>query len=140
MNRLYVVATHVPRRTTVTVGALGPVEFARGWYAYVGSARRGRDARVARHFRVDKPLRWHADHLFSRFPPSRAWLIDGDLAECDLAGAVAVLPGAARLPARFGAGDCRCRGHLVRLARPLSAGMLAAVLPDARVRARRDRS
>ena len=68
MNRLYVVATHVPRRTTVTVGALGPVEFARGWYAYVGSARRGRDARVARHFRVDKPLRWHADHLFVPVP------------------------------------------------------------------------
>ena len=48
-RRLYVVAAWVPRRETIVVGSLGAVTFARGWYAYVGSARRGRDARVARH-------------------------------------------------------------------------------------------
>ena len=117
MNLLYIVATRVPRRTTLTVGALGQVTFERGWYAYVGSARRGRDARVARHLRAEKPLRWHADYLFVAFPPARAWLVDGDLAECDLAGALEGLPGASRRPARFGAGDCRCRGHLVRIRR-----------------------
>ena len=56
LNRLYVVAAWVPRRETIDVGALGPVTFARGWHAYVGSARRGRDARVARHRRAAKPL------------------------------------------------------------------------------------
>ncbi len=114
-NRLYIVATWVPRRLEVTIGALGPVVFARGWYAYVGSARRGRDARVARHFRRDKPLRWHADYLFAAAPPRSAWLFDGPISECGLADALAGLPGAARRPARFGAGDCRCQGHLVRL-------------------------
>ena len=121
-HRLYIVATWVPRRLEVTVGALGPIVFARGWYAYVGSARRGRDARVARHFRRDKPLRWHADYLFAAAPPRSAWLVDGPIGECGLADALAGLPGAARLPARFGAGDCRCRGHLVLLrSRPTSS-------------------
>lgn len=85
LNTLYVVATLVPRRETIVVGALGAVTFARGWQAYVGSARRGRDARVARHRRPDKPLRWHADYLFTRHPATRAWLLDTPLTECELA-------------------------------------------------------
>jgi Uri superfamily endonuclease len=107
----------VPRRTTVPVGKLGPVVFARGWYAYVGSAARARRARVARHLAKDKPLRWHADYLLAAFPARRAWLVDGAAGECELAGALAALPGASRRPPRFGAGDCHCAGHLVRLSR-----------------------
>jgi Uri superfamily endonuclease len=125
--RLYVVLTFVPRRTTVPVGALGPIELERGWYAYVGSAARGRQARVARHLATGKPLRWHADYLFAAFPARRAWLVDGAAGECELAGALATLPGAARLPRRFGAGDCRCAGHLVRFRRrPLRRDLAAA--------------
>jgi Uri superfamily endonuclease len=114
--RLYVVLTYVPRRTAVPIGALGPVVFERGWYAYVGSAARARRARVARHLAPDKPRRWHADYLFTVFPARRAWLVDGAAGECELGGALAALPGASRRPRRFGAGDCRCAGHLVRLA------------------------
>ena len=127
-NALYVVATWVPRRLEITVGALGPVTFERGWYAYVGSARHGRDARVARHFRREKPLRWHADYLFTAVPPRLAWLVDGPLTECELAGALAAQPGASRPVRRFGAGDCRCPGHLIRRgARPTTAVLRAAV-------------
>jgi Uri superfamily endonuclease len=139
-DRLYVVAAWVPRRATITVGALGPVRIERGWQAYVGSARRGRDARVARHCRAVKPLRWHADYLFAPWPATRAWLLDTALDECALAArlraALAVpcaargagtsaRPGAGagpaaagsspRLPAAgFGSSDCGCPGHLVR--------------------------
>jgi Uri superfamily endonuclease len=120
-SRLYVVATWVPRRETIAVGSLGPVEFMRGWYAYVGSARRGRQARVARHMRVAKPLRWHADYLFTRYPATRWALYDGPLDECRLLERLIQVAGAARGPAGFGAGDCRCAGHL---AGPLSAAQL----------------
>ena len=115
--RLYIVFVRVPRRTTLVVGSLGAVTLERGWYAYVGSASRGREARVARHLAAEKPLRWHADYLTSAFPPDRAWLVDGAAGECELAGALAALPGAERRPRRFGAGDCCCAGHLVRLPR-----------------------
>ena len=124
--RLYVVLTRVPRRTKLAIGSLGPVQLERGWYAYVGSAVRGREARVARHLAREKPLRWHADHLFTAFPPGRAWFVDGAAGECELAGALAALPGAERRPRRFGAGDCRCAGHLMRFARPPLRRDLAA--------------
>ena len=126
-TRLYVVLTRVPRRSKLAVGALGTVTLERGWYAYVGSAARAREARVARHLAPDKPLRWHADYLFTVFPAERAWLVDGAAGECELAGALAALPGAERRPRRFGAGDCRCAGHLVRFTRrPLRRDLAAA--------------
>lgn len=114
-HRLYVVACRVPRRTDLTVGALGSRRLARGWYAYVGSARRGRDARVARHFHADKPRRWHADYLFAVCPPTHAWLVDGLLDECALVEWLMREAGALRAVAGFGSGDCRCAGHLLRL-------------------------
>ncbi len=133
-NVLYVVATWVPRRLEIVVGALGPLTFERGWYAYVGSARRGRDARVARHFRREKPLRWHADYLFTAASPRLAWFVDGPLTECELADALAARSGASRPVCRFGAGDCRCRGHLVGLpARPTTGELRRLVGPGSSI-------
>jgi Uri superfamily endonuclease len=125
----------VPGRTALAVGSLGTITFERGWYAYVGSAARGREARVARHLAAEKPLRWHADYLFTAFPARGAWLVDGAAGECALAVALAALPGAERTPRRFGAGDCRCAGHLVRfprrpLRRDLTAAAHAAGAPE----------
>src|SRR5664279_1282894 len=93
-------------------------------------------ARVARHRRAAKPLRWQADYLFSRHPATRAWLFDTPLAECELAmrlcglrrpeaaavdGVAAVPPGAVgvivRVGPHFGASDCGCAGHLLYAAR-----------------------
>jgi Uri superfamily endonuclease len=125
--RLYVVAARVPAVETVPVGALGELRLQRGWYAYVGSARRGRAARVARHLRADKPLRWHADHLFSRHQASVAWFVDGEagVTECGLAAMLAAASGADLGPAGFGASDCGCRGHLLRFTS--RAALLGAV-------------
>jgi Uri superfamily endonuclease len=115
VNHLYIVAAFVPRFTRLRVGALGEYGFERGWYAYVGSARRGRAARVARHLCADKPLRWHADYLFSVFPPTRAWAIDTTRSECTLVDLLVGERITSRAVTGFGAGDCRCRGHLLRL-------------------------
>jgi Uri superfamily endonuclease len=135
--RLYLALTWLPRREVIEVGALGSVRFDRGWYAYVGSARRAREARVARHLRAAKPLRWHADYLFARHPARRAWLIDLDgpvppaaPAECALVEALLSDPAVAmasnsagqtrvrRACPGFGSSDCGCRGHLLVAARP----------------------
>ena len=39
------------------------MEFSAGVYVYTGSATRGLEARIARHQRADKKIRWHFDHL-----------------------------------------------------------------------------
>jgi len=125
--RLYIVMTYVPRRSSLRVGSLGVVTLERGWYAYVGASARARRARVARHLALEKPLRWHADYLFTAFPARRAWLVDGATSECALAEALAEPPGATRHPLRFGAGDCRCAGHLVWFGcRPLRRDLAVA--------------
>jgi Uri superfamily endonuclease len=152
LNHLYVVAVWVPRREEIVVGSLGPVTF-------------------ARHKRADKPLRWHADYLFSRHPATRSWLVDTIVTECELAALLrdtggdaeghgsAMGPASSRgeaapahvgalratgepgpadrarartrqpaAPARFGAGDCGCRGHLVSMATAADLSRMAETL------------
>ena len=118
----------MPSRSTLKVGSLGTVTLERGWYAYVGSAARARE-----RARRPPPRPGEAAALARRlpastaFPAERAWLVDGAAGECELAGALAAVPGAERRPRRFGAGDCRCAGHLVRFARrPLRRDLAAA--------------
>lgn len=45
------------------IGRLGEFDFPAGRYHCTGSARRGLEARIARHLRAEKALRWHIDHL-----------------------------------------------------------------------------
>lgn len=127
---LYVLILDVEKAFETEVGSLGIHRFHRGRYAYVGSARSGLEARVARHLERHKPLRWHIDYL-----TTAPWVEVRDVVmldappfgECELnrrviahAGGEATVPG-------FGATDCRedCPAHLVRAGDDLSAQALA---------------
>ena len=113
---LYLACMDLPVAATLAVGALGMLEFAAGDYVYVGTARRGRAARVARHRRTEgKRPHWHIDALRAACRWLEARELDGD--ECELAERIAGLPGASREQRGFGASDCRCPGHLVRFER-----------------------
>jgi sugar fermentation stimulation protein A len=125
---VYVFVFDVPQPASVVVGALGRAQLAPGRYGYVGSARRGLAARLARHARKRKPRRWHIDYLARLAVPVGAltwpWR---EGRECRLAEALTAT-GAGRLCVpRFGASDCRCPGHLFALAEP-DLGSLAARL------------
>lgn len=80
---------------------------------YTGSARRHLQARIARHLRRDKPLRWHIDYLLTAPEVRVMAVMQSAEAECALnqrqVGEI-VVPG-------FGATDCRagCGSHLKRL-------------------------
>ncbi len=94
----------------IQVGALGRFDFEAGYYIYSGSAKRNMTARLARHCRKDKPLRWHIDYLTSH---SAAEVVDVhrfNIEECQLNQAC---PGIIPIPG-FGASDCRsgCIAHL----------------------------
>ncbi len=122
---VYVVVFVLGRATTLRVGRLGAFRLSAGRYAYVGSAQRGLAARIARHGKRAKPLRWHVDYLSrrARLEAAYAWPL-AKPAECRLAAAVGRLSGAALAVPRFGASDCRCLGHLYRLAGPLDPAAL----------------
>ena len=109
---LYIAVFHLARARRIRVGRLGAFLFEPGTYYYVGSARRNRSARLARHGRREKPLRWHVDYLSVRAMMLGAILIDADGAsECGLAAELARRM--VRPVPHFGASDCRCEGHLL---------------------------
>jgi Uri superfamily endonuclease len=104
-----------------------PARLAPGRYVYCGSAfgPGGIRARVARHRKRDKAVRWHIDRLTAvgRVVAVRA---EPGGRECDLVAEVLARPGASVPVAGFGSSDCRrCAAHLVRLPQAGGAHELA---------------
>lgn len=98
------------------VGALGQVSLTPGLYLYVGSARRRLDARLRRHLRPEKKRRWHIDYLLAgddALTIQEIWTGE-QLAECQLARGLLVLPHVTIPQPRLGASDCRCPAHFFR--------------------------
>ena len=108
---LYIAVFVLTRRLHLRIGALGSLTFQAGVYLYVGSAQQNWTARVERHGRRNKPLRWHIDYLSAKARMLGAILVPGSRRqECGLSREVAalhpqIIPG-------FGSSDCGCEGHL----------------------------
>lgn len=87
-----------------------------GYYAYVGRARRGLPARLARHLRREKEgkrLFWHVDHLLEMASLEEIWVYPLEAGECALASALEEMGGDRSALGGFGSSDCRCSGHLL---------------------------
>lgn len=107
----YILVIDLAEPVAVTIGRGKPQALAPGRYLYCGSAKGpgGLRARVARHLRRGKPVRWHVDHLTERGAVIGAWVFPGR-EECALAAKLSHLP--APVPG-FGSSDCRrCASHL----------------------------
>lgn len=102
-----------------------PLSFARralgqatlsGWVIYAGSARGpgGLRARLGRHFRPDKPVRWHVDELTNAAAALSALALPGG-AECAIVQSLIESGRFVPALAGFGSSDCRtCPAHLLR--------------------------
>jgi Uri superfamily endonuclease len=89
---------------------LGEFDFPAGDYVYTGSAKRNFEARVARHLRREKTLRWHIDYLLDASGVSVTAVMRSTTGECSLNQATSgIIP----VPG-FGASDCTrgCGSHL----------------------------
>ncbi|HYB75836.1 MAG TPA: GIY-YIG nuclease family protein [Nitrososphaerales archaeon] len=108
----YVLVLQLTRHGTMRVGSFGRIRFARGYYTYVGSARRGMRSRIARHLVREKKKRWHIDWLTTQpgvVPIAVASTVLTGL-ECRIA---AVLSSRADMRMDgFGCSDCECESHL----------------------------
>lgn len=108
---IYIAIFYIPKSVTIQIGQLGKFNFRNGVYFYIGSAQRNLSARLERHSKKKKTLRWHIDYLSVKADMLGAITILGtrDL-ECQLAKKIGrmfelAVPG-------FGASDCKCGGHL----------------------------
>ena len=112
---VYLFALELGHGRPVNVGSLGSVRFKKGWYVYVGSAKRCLSRRLARHMNNSrrKVLRWHIDFLRNGARAVRAFPILTRLdLECRLARDVGAI--AAEMVPHFGCSDCSCPSHLFR--------------------------
>ncbi len=108
----YSLFIRVEKPQTITVGRFGRFTFPAGNYIYSGSARKNILARLNRHLRKEKKLRWHIDYLLNSANVNIVEVLVSTIPECDLvaaSGGTIVVPG-------FGASDCRsgCGSHLRR--------------------------
>jgi Uri superfamily endonuclease len=128
----YVLALWLGTPQRISIGRLGEIEFPAGWYLYAGSAQGpgGLAARLARHQRLItrsgspqdgaraavKRAHWHIDYLREQAIWGGAWgRFSPERLECTWAAKLRSLPGAKMAAAGFGASDCRCPAHLVRV-------------------------
>ena len=110
MKGSYILLLELRERRQVSVGKLGVLHFAEGSYAYVGSALNGLEARINRHFRMNKKYHWHIDYLLEKAVIYEAILIPEERRlECTLAQALQEGLSCIR---GFGSSDCQCPGHL----------------------------
>ena len=108
---LYIAIFHLAEGKSIQVGKLGKFDFPAGFYLYVGSAQRNLQARLDRHARYDKPLRWHIDYLAACAKMLGAVVIaEGKEMECQIARKLSRLLD--RPIPHFGSSDCKCNGHL----------------------------
>jgi len=107
----YLLLVELKSDRRITIGRLGDLHFRKGHYVYVGSAMRNLSARVARHSRVRKKLRWHLDYLRQEADSVTPVPIrSSQRLECEIARAMASLLESG--PEGFGASDCDCPTHL----------------------------
>lgn len=114
---VYVLILFLPRARRVVVGKLGAMAFARGFYAYVGSAMGpGGFKRVARHLDVSagrlKTKKWHVDYVLTFAEVVETVEIEThQKIECKIAHELLENASLACVE-NFGSSDCRCRSHL----------------------------
>ena len=121
---LYVLWLYLPETRTIRIGSRGEYSFDKGMYAYIGSGARGLSHRLRRHWAGGRSLRWHVDWLRAAARPVGIDIVPNSpsiLSECELADSLSTVTGATRFIPRFGAGDCRCAGHLFAISQDSAA-------------------
>jgi len=94
------------KERTVTVGKLGDLNFKKGFYFYIGSAKIGVN-RILRHFKKEKKKKWHIDYITDTFEVVGAILTKFE--ECELSNYVSKFFDGVK---GFGCSDCKCYTHL----------------------------
>ncbi|MGQ9474866.1 MAG: GIY-YIG nuclease family protein [Actinomycetota bacterium] len=111
---LYCLVLYVASGTQLRIGARGSLAARRGYYVYVGRAKRNLAVRLRSHaFARGRNPRWHIDHLLRVARPVEVWVFPLVMEECALADLLVSQGGARPSLKGFGSSDCRCPGHLV---------------------------
>ena len=92
------------KKSKIRIGKLGLIDFGKGYYFYVGS---GGIARISRHLRKEKKIKWHIDYLLRK-----ARVIDVILSRHSECNTARLLDRHFACIKGFGCSDCHCKSHL----------------------------
>lgn len=106
----YILLIKLTEEKEIAVGGWQSIPFRDGYYAYVGSAMGGLQARIKRHLKRDKKLHWHIDYLLQKANVTGVILCETwDRVECTIARG---LKPQLDSISGFGCSDCQCSSHL----------------------------
>ncbi len=112
LKGVYVLVVQLTNNADVNIGALGTKYFAKGSYAYVGSAQVNLEKRISRHLRKEKRRFWHIDYLLDNQAAKILKVLFKEATkteECKIAWEISRQNEAI---VGFGCSDCNCRSHL----------------------------
>ena len=103
----YVLLIELKKKEKIEIGKLGSLILEKGFYAYVGSAKKNLIQRIRRHYSTEKKVYWHVDYLlkFSVIVESYVSSMDECRIARELSTKFSSISG-------FGSSDCRCSSHL----------------------------
>jgi len=115
MRGVYVLIILITRNIKIKVGALREIKFAKGIYAYVGSAQNNLEKRIERHLKKNKKKFWHIDYLTAnKFVKivKVFYKLAKKSEECRTAEKLRKT----EIPIKnFGCSDCNCESHLFKI-------------------------
>jgi len=120
MRGAYTLIIDLKEDFSFSLKSLGNLTLEKGTWIYIGSAMgRGSTSlenRIRRHFRSEKTIHWHIDHLLKSNTRIRSaiWAESSSHIECDIAKSIEQMKNISPGPKGFGASDCKnkCRTHL----------------------------
>ena len=120
MRGVYVLIIDLKQTLSFQLKSLGNLSFEKGTWIYIGSAMgngsTSLENRIRRHFRTEKTIHWHIDHLLNSDSKIRCsiWSESSEPFECDIAKSIEQLDDIYPGPKGFGASDCKrkCFTHL----------------------------
>ncbi|MHA1634018.1 MAG: GIY-YIG nuclease family protein [Candidatus Thorarchaeota archaeon] len=120
MRGVYTLIIDLKETLSFNLKSLGNLSFEKGTWIYIGSAMgngsTSLENRIARHFRSEKTIHWHIDHLLKSNSKIRSsiWSENSEPVECDIAKSVEQMKDIYQGPKGFGASDCKnkCFTHL----------------------------
>jgi Uri superfamily endonuclease len=112
---IYVLVILIKEDVRINVGALGGIDFAKGIYAYVGSAQNGLERRIQRHFRKSKRKFWHIDYLLDDDNAKILEVFNKEAVKTEECRAAKKFSQKGFLVDGFGSSDCKCSSHLFKL-------------------------
>lgn len=115
-HTLYSIKLKINKESEIQVGKLGSFVFPKGYYIYIGSAKKNIKSRVNRHIKIDKKKKWHFDFLRPYGEIVEIETYDNSLTECELFEKIKRETNGEVLVKKFGSTDCKCFTHLIYIA------------------------